>query len=248
MTESPEIELPCARGCTWPANEGEEPKPRPAKYGILCSSCYHRVKHALELIPDLMANMRLAITPTAVATYDSERVSSSSSSPAPLRIDPLDASDSLYAKLVSWTEVIGGALNIPQPSVAVWISFVEVMGSKPVTAEKALEIATQLTGWFLVRLTDIAKQSFAADFHDDICYGFNDDNRGVFSLAGSYGVEPRPVRPADKRECPVCGRREVFVAWPSTLNPEVMVMCDKCKWVAEPERYDFYARLFDRAG
>lgn len=240
--------MPCIRGCVFPAVEDEEPKPKPAMRGLLvCSSCFYRLKHALDLIPDLMANMRLKIVPLQAAVYDSERVSGGGNgSPAPLRIDPLDASDSLFAKLVSWTEVFAGDLHVAQPSVAVWINFREVQGSKPVTPKTAHEIATQLVAWFDVRLETIAQSETFAAFHDDVCFGW-DEARGVFSLSAVYGVEPRQLRTAEKRECPICGRNEIFVAWPDLLNPDLRVMCGRCKWVAEPSKYNFYAELFKTA-
>jgi hypothetical protein len=241
-------ETPCIRGCEQASMiEGEPAKPKPAKHGHLCNSCFYRMRHALALIPDLMANMRLKIVPGCVANYETDRVSGGGGgSPAPLRIDPLDASDSLFAKMVSWTEVVGGELKTAQPSVAVWINFREVQGSKPVTPRRAHEIASQLTSWFEVRLDQIAASDLAAAFHDDLCFGW-EESRGVFTLSGAYGVEPRPLRAADKRECPVCGRKEVFVKWPDKLDPDVAIICGRCKWVAEPEKYGHYAELFKRA-
>lgn len=240
------VEFPCARGCTQPEVEGEDPKPRPATHGTLCASCFYRVKHALEIIPDLMANMRAKIVGSATQDLSRERVSGSGDgAPAPLRIDPLDASDSLFAKLVSWTELFGGKLGHAQPSVAVWMNMREAQGSKPVTVEKAHELASSLVQWYLVRLNAIAATDIAGEFHDDLCYGW-EDARGVFALNAAYGVE-LPQRKADKRECPVCGHVEVFVAWPSSFNPDIMVLCGRCKWVAEPELYGHYAKLFERA-
>jgi hypothetical protein len=243
MTEAVTEEFPCARGCVWESLiDGESARPKPAKHGVLCSSCFYRLKNALELVPDLMANMRAKVDGHG-ATPINERVGGSGDIwPAPLRIDPLDASDSLYAKLVSWTELIGGELHVPQPSVAVWINFREVQGSKPVTPSVAHELATVLTDWFLVRLEDVAASSVATEFHDDIVYGW-EDARGVFSLAGSYGVEPRPVREADKRECPVCGAREVFVKMPDKLDPDVAVMCAACEWIVPQAKVDQFLRI-----
>lgn len=241
-----EEEWPCVRGCMWEAIENEPARPKPAKHGLLCNSCFYRLKHALDLIPDLMANMRAQITPGAVAAMGERVQGGSDGSPAPLRIDPLDASDSLFAKLVSWTEVFGGELHTPQPSVAVWINMREVQGSRPVTPETAHQLSSQLTAWFLVRLDDIAESRTGVAFHDDICYGW-EEARGVFALSGAYGVEPRPLRAADKRECPICGHREVFVKWPDKLDPDVAILCGRCKWVAEPEKYGHYAELFASA-
>lgn len=242
--------MPCARGCAWqPAVEGEPERPKPARHGMLCDSCFYRLKHALDLIPDLMGNMRAMIFPGGTAAGTTEPIRGGrDGSPAPIRIDPLDASDSLYAKLVSWTEVFSAELHTPQPSVAVWINFKEVQGSRPVTPETAREIASQLVHWFLIRLDDItASESQAVAFHDDLCYGW-EYARGVFSLAASYGVEARPIRPADKRECPICGRQEVFVKMPDKLDPDIAVICGRCKWVADPATYAPYASLLAHEG
>lgn len=243
MTETLEELEPCVRGCTWdPIDENEAPRPKPAKHGRLCNSCFYRLTGALKLIPDLMANMRAQIARGGAQQY-SERVSGGGDgSPAPLNVGPLDASDSLFAKLVSWTEVFGGELHTPQPSVAVWINFREVQGSRPVSVETAHQLAGQLTAWFEVRLEDIAASPSAAAFVEDICYGW-EDARGVFSLSAAYGVEPRPVKDAEKRECPICGVHGIFVKWPDKLDPEIAVLCEQCEYVVPPERYEKYARL-----
>lgn len=248
MNDEVEKATPCIRGCTWEnLIEGEAPRPRPARHGVLCKSCFDRLEHALSLIPDLMANMRLKITPAGVANYESERVQGGNNEvPAPLRIDPLDASDSLFAKLVSWTEVFGGLLKQPQPSVAVWMNLREAQGSRPVSPDTAHKLASQLTGWFEVRLTQVADTAIAGEFHDDLCTGW-EDAPGVFRLNGRYGTEPRPVRAADKRDCPVCGKREVFAKPPDSFDPEWAVICGRCKWVAEPHLYEHYAKLFKDA-
>lgn len=243
-----EVEFPCIRGCVWPAAiEGEKARPKEAKHGEqLCDSCFYRMKYALKAVPDLIANMRLNIVPSSAVDY-SERVSGGGDgSPAPLRIGPLDASDALFSKLVLWVDAVAEKLNVQPPSIRVWMGFSEVQGSRPVSPIAAHDQAAQLTSWFLVRLEDIARSSVAVAFHDDIAWGW-EGSPGVYNLTGQYGVEPRPLKAADKRECPVCGRREVFVKWPDRLDPDVAIMCGRCKWVAEPEKYGHYAKLFQSA-
>lgn len=250
MNDNQTEQRPCIRGCVWDSLiEGEAPRPVPARHGTddnlqLCDSCYHRMRHALKMIPDLMANMRLKMIPGGAANYDGERVhGGKDDAPAPLRVDPLDASDALFAKLVSWIDALHEEMHTAVPSIRTWMGFSEVQGSRPVSAIAAHDQAAQLTAWFLVRLEEIAGSSSAIAFHDDICWGW-DDSRGVYKLTGHYGVEPRPLRSADKRECPVCGEREVFVKWPDLLDPEVAILCGRCSWVAEPEKYGHYAQLF----
>lgn len=181
----------------------------------------------------------------SVTQHLSERITGvRRGSPAPLRIAPLDASDNLFSKLVSWTEVIGGHLNTPQPSIAVWINFQEIQGMRgPLTLFQVHEICTQLTNWFHRRLDEIAALDIITDIHDDICYGW-EDSPGIFGLSAKYGVKQPPLRKADKRECPNCGKKEVFVRWPDKFQNDLQVLCPECYWVAEPENYDFYAKLF----
>jgi hypothetical protein len=225
--------LPCSRGCTWDAIGDEPARRKPATHGLLCSSDYYRLVGIFKMIPDLMANMRAQVSGIGGTIYGERVAGGGDPTPAPLRIGPLDASDSLYAKLVSWTEVIGGALHTPQPSVSVWMNFREAQGSRPVTVERAHEIATELVDWFKSRLDAIASLDIATELHDDLAYGWV-DAPGVFTLAAAHGVEPRRERPAEKRQCPVCDAVEVFVAWPDKLNPDVSVLCSRCAWVADP--------------
>lgn len=235
----------CVRGCTeQQLNEDEAPKPKEAKHGHLCNSCFYRLKSALNLIPDLITNMRAQIVPPGV-TQLSERISGNGDgSPAPLRLSALDASDALFAKLVSWTEVISDALKTPQPSIAVWINFKEIQGMRgPITLTETHELCSQLTDWFHVRLEEITSLNIATDIHDDICYGW-EDSPGVFANSAKYGIKRPPLRKADKRECPNCGKHEVFVRWPDKFENDLQVLCPECYWVAKPQDYDFYAKLF----
>lgn len=240
--------VPCIRGCVWDSMiDGEEPRPKEARHGDLCESCYQRMRWALKTVPDLLANMRLKMIPTGVANYESERVhSGNDDAPAPLRIEPLDASDLLFAKLLLWVDDFTERFNIPEPSIRKWARFGEGQGLRPVSAHSAHDIASQLTSWFLVRLEQIAESSVAVAFHDDVAFGWS-GSPGVYALTGQYGTEPRPLKSADKRECPICGRKEVFVKWPDKFDPDIAIMCGRCKWVAEPEKYGHYAELFKRA-
>src|SRR6218665_311046 len=237
----------CIRRCAWqPPDKDEAPRPKPARHGELCDSCFYRLNHALALIPELTMAMRTQLVPLAASSYRDKITGGRNSSPAPLRIGPLDASDSLYARLVTWTEVVGGKLGHPQPSVAVWMNFREAQGGRPMSPERAHEIASQLVAWFLVRLEQIAGlESIAAVFHDDICYDGWGDSPGVFTLTQRYGPDRPPQKPSAYRDCPTCGPKAVFVKWPDASDPDLAVMCNDCRWVADPATYGFYARLFE---
>jgi ribosomal protein S27AE len=226
---------PCARGCTWaPTDEDEPPRPKPAKHGQLCNSCFYRLTGALKLVPDLMANMRAQLFSLGAADY-SERVSGGGDgSPAPLNLGPLDASDALFAKLHSWIGVFSEEFRVPTPSVPAWSNDREVQGSRIVSVETATRRAVVLAGWLAARLERISASTHAVAFHEDITVGW-EEARGVFSLSAAYGVKARPVPEADKRQCPVCGANEVMLKLPDSFDPEYAVLCGRCAWVADPE-------------
>ncbi|TFC92056.1 MULTISPECIES: hypothetical protein [Cryobacterium] len=189
-------------------------------------------------MPDLMANMRAQLFSLGAADY-SERVSGGGGeAPAPLNLGPLDASDALFAKLRSWCDVFADELHVDPVVVPSWANGREVQGSKPVSVEAAHLYASWLGDWLLDRLEVIAASTSAAAFHDDIVIG-HEDARGVRSLCSMYGVEARPIRKADKRECPVCGEHEIFVKPPDLLNEDVAVMCGRCMHVVEPDTKAF---------
>lgn len=243
MTDQIEISAPCARGCTWAAaDEGEAPRPKPAKHGLLCNSCFYRLTGALKLVPDLMANMRAQITGLRAAEYSVRVSGGGDGSPAPLNLGPLDASDSLFAKLVGWTVIFAEEFHVTPPAIPSWANDREVQGSKPVTPEAAHMLAAWLCDWLTDRLERIAANVFVIPFHEDLIVG-HEDARGVHSLCAMYGIEPRPVREADKRECEVCGAVELFVKPPDLLNENVEIMCGRCAHVLTPDTKKYAAYL-----
>ena len=238
---------PCIRGCTWkPTMEGENPRPKPANHGTLCDSCFYRMQHALRLIPELMVNMRAAVAPSQSFELTERVQSSGDGPPAPLRISAVDAADALFAKLATIIDEVAEKLNIPSPSIRKWMGPVEVQGLRPVSAFAARGQAEVLTGWLLNRLDAIAGLPSAGFIHDDITVG-HDDSPGVYKLTGQYGSEERKPKPSQKRECPVCGKREVFLAHPSTFNFDPMILCEHCEWVADMEKWKPAVDMFKEA-
>lgn len=242
-------DLPCARGCTWDSLEPEEPRPKPAKHGVLCNSCFYRIRSALELIPDLMANMRAQIVPFGAQKL-SERVSGGGDgSPAPLNLGPLDAGDSLWAKLALWaglfSEEFGHTRSIGR--LPAWSNDREVQGLPTVAIETTHRLASQMVKWFTDREEQIAASPAAAAWHDDLVDGW-EDARGVFSLSAAYGVKARPTPEAEKRECPLCKAVELFVKRPDSFDPELAIMCGRCAHVLEPDtkKYAAFLKELDR--
>lgn len=244
MADTTELK-PCARGCVWDAaDENEEPRPKPAVHGQLCNSDFYRIRSALELVPDLVANMRAQLFSLGAADY-SERVSGGGGeSPAPLNLGPLDASDALFAKLLSWVTVFAEELQVDPPAIPSWANDREVQGSKPVSVETATRNAAALAGWLLDRVEVILATSSAVAFYEDIVVG-HEDARGVFSLSSQYGIKARPTPQADMRECPECEHWTVFLKLPDAFDAEYAVLCGRCGWAAET---NLYSKHTGRAG
>ena len=219
--------FPCVRGCTHPHAEDAPSKPKGARHGDLCDSCFYRLVAALKLVPDLVANMRAQLWGIGAADY-SERVGGGGAeAPAPLNLGPLDASDALFAKLASWIGAFAEEFGHAGPNIPTWANGREVQGSRPVSVEVATERAAQQVGWLADRLERICSTTSAAAFHDDITRG-HEDARGVFSLSAAYGVKARPVPASEKRECPSCGTMEMFVKTPNAFDDSLAVMCGRC--------------------
>lgn len=236
-------DMPCIRGCILRGSENnDEPTLMVARHGSLCDSCYYRLKHALEMVPSLVANIRAQVIPGGGASDGLPR--GSRTPPAPLSVTAVDDADTMYAKLVLWTEAIGGEMRVRQPKPVVWSNFQEVQGFKPVTVEVAYELISELAGWFLTHLESICYLPVVKEFHDDLCWGW-EDSLGVFSLMGRYPIEPRNPTPAEKRECQVCGRNEVFVEKPTAENPDIQVICGHCQQVIDPKAYAKYRDILD---
>jgi hypothetical protein len=233
----------CARGCVEQHTDADvAPVPRLARHGLLCDSCFFRLYHALTLIPEVMTNMRILAggirAIEGVHCVDRGVLDRSST---PLRIGPVDASDSVFAKLVSWAGLIGEEMEIRPPSVPVWVNRRETQGARSMTPESMRHVSSTLVEWFLARLETITSMSIAPVFHDDVCYGW-EDAPGVFWLVRTYGIDPPPPRMAVNRECPVCGREDVSVEYSNTAVPgssvgegDIQVVCGRCRWVANPE-------------
>ena len=220
-------QLFCARNCEWPEKDDQPAHPKLATHGTLCDSCFVRVRLALKTIPELLMNMRAQVIPAG--NYElTERVQSSGDGPpVPFQVSAMDTADALYAKIGTWVDAFSEEFGVKGPSIRAWAVNDEIYGFPAVLPIHAYELAEQVTHWLLVRDEKIAASPSALAFLQDIAEG-HEDSPGVYKLLPRYGSEQPKPRESQKRECPVCGKREVFVAHPSSFNSEVMVLCGLC--------------------
>lgn len=224
----------CIRGCVNPPRtDSEEPTPRLATSGLLCSADHRRLTRALEIIPDLMANMRAQVSGTAAYRFGDRVQGGGDGSPAPLRVGPLDALDALYARLTTWIVYVADTLGQRPPTLPAWRTAPEndAQGGPSLTAEGTLVIATEMSRWLALRLPAIEELPLVADLHDEVAYGL-DDELGVFSLEHLYGVEPKRTR---TRVCPSCEHKTVHVA--AYADGSLVALCNRldCAWTQGSE-------------
>jgi ribosomal protein S27AE len=190
--------------------------------------------------------MRAQVTP-ATSFELTERVQGGGDgAPVPLNVGAVDAADALFAKVGSWVGAFAEELTIPALSIRAYMVNNEIQGLRALAPIPASELTGQLTKWLSRHIDQIAASPTAATFHDDIWGGW-EDSPGVTKLLGRYGSEGRKPKDALKRECPICGKREVFAAHPSLLNPDPMVLCGLCGWLANMEKFPHAKEMFESA-
>jgi hypothetical protein len=218
----------CIRGCVHPAIvDGEEPTPKLATVGLLCASDARRLEHILDLVPDLMANMRSQVSGTAAYRWSERVQGGQDGSPAPLRVGPLDAVDGLYAKLAGWIYTLADALGQRPPTLPDWRTEQYIQGARSTTPEAVLTVSTGMVQWIRLRLPDITLMPLVADLHDQLAYNSDDAGPGVFGLNAAYGVEAKRAR---ARQCRECGQRSVDVE--TLASGELVAICSRsdCRW------------------
>lgn len=240
MTDS----LSCSRSCEWPAKPDQPAHPKLATHGTLCDACYLRIRLALQAIPDLLQNMRAAVIPGGNFELTERVQSSGDGPPVPFQVSAMDASDALYSKVSTWIDAFAEEFKVQRPSIRAWAVNNEIQGLPAVSPTHAHDLGKQVIHWLLARDEKIAASPSAAAFHDDIVDGW-DEQPGVHKLMSRWSTDGPESRPARKRVCPQCGEREVYVAHPSLLNNDPMVLCAVCPWVDElgkfPEARDMFA-------
>lgn len=250
-------QLSCSRACEWPekfVSDGNTDvsgadtanRPKLATHGTLCDACYLRMKEALNLIPELILNMRSQVIPASNFELTERVQGGGDGAPVPLNVGAVDAADALFAKVASWVGAFAEELTIPVPIIRSWRVKGEVQGSRILDPATAMELTEQLTSWLARHIEQISASTTAATFHDDIWEGW-EDSPGVVKLSRRYGSEERKPRDAQKRVCPICGKKEVFAAAPSTFDNEPMVLCGLCNWTADLSKKPEYLEMFKSA-
>lgn len=220
-------ESACIRGCTFTDPDGVV-WAKDAKWGLLCGSCFWRVRWRLAEAPKIVVALRSTMDPRRAGAVES-RVSGSRERSLPFFESQAPDADDLFGVLVDWAtshaEVLGGRAATSLPGAA-WRMFGTGENSRGlgsgVSPKAAGEAVAEVVGWLVRWGEQIASLPAVTAYHDD-----------VVAQVGRYRVRAGLVAPRARRAaphgCPVCLAGVVEVSVPD-VGP-VLVRCSECREV-----------------
>lgn len=214
--------------------ESCEIEPVPARYGHLCGPCYGRARHMLHQAPQLLAHIRSQVVPS-MESARSPRVSGTKDAPIPLRADPVNDADDLYAQVVNWVVSFARQTGTRPPAAATAFLKVQADAERlPSWARdgaSAYTLMEDLVRWYeqheLTIVTALPPLTVRA-WCDDI-------GTIIGAYRSRYPQADRPQRRAAPRECPVCGEQAVRAEY---YAAGVQVECGHCGHVIPEAEHD----------
>lgn len=183
-----------------------------------------RARRALDEAPGLVAYIRTLVVPSTGGSNDGMPRAASKEPPAPMRVDALDDSDSIYAQLINWVEFWSEQLTVRPPATATvaWRNAVEVQGFRPTTTPPgAGQLVGYLTTWLLIRHDDINRHASGGAYFDDVA-------SIVWQGRARYPRAPRGTRQVMARPCPVCDHYAFGADWQSEEPADFILRCEHC--------------------
>lgn len=234
-----EVEMPCVRGCTFPAPvDGEEPKPRPAKHGNYCNRCYFNTDKALAMIGELVEHILSMVETKNRANDGSQKTKGAP--PLPLNVEAFNDANETYSRLVYWARMLAEILNLPSPTPArrAWADITGSIRGLPPDIEPATARmqAQAMATWLRNNLERICRLT-----GDDIDF-FHDEWSDIYRLSAKWPSKAKPRY--SPMPCPVsdCGAR-LAVYPPDEFGDDETIVCDTGHHFA-PDKYEFYIRLY----
>jgi hypothetical protein len=180
---------------------------------------------ALNDAPPLVAHIRSLVTPSLSRPSDGMPRSASKEPPAPLRLEPIDDVDAVFAQLVDWVTYWAGALDRPQPASTRAGRVNEAGETQGLRGNTTPENAEALTRILVNQLVtwepEIYRHPAARDYYEDVT---NIARRA----SNRYPQAPRAQRPVSPRKCSVCDEHAVGAEWASEDVRDVIVSCTNC--------------------
>jgi len=191
---------------------------------VLLSLSALRARKRLYGAASLVAHVRTLVVPAGAQRSDGLPRGGSEEAPAPLRIDAVDETDSVYAQLLNWVDSWSETLHITPPVSATyaWSNGREVQGFRAgVTPEGAGVLVGNVAVWLLTHQQTIERHPSAAVYFEDVSTFLGD-------LGKKFPRSNRGTRPVMPRPCPVCDGPGMGVEWQSEQLLDFTLVCDYC--------------------
>jgi hypothetical protein len=208
--------------------------PVEARHGHLCGPCYGRARNDLHQVPQLLAHIRGQVVPS-LESARGPRVSGTREAPIPLRPDPVDDADDLYASVVNW--IVSFARQTGTRPPATVIAFLKAstdaarLPSWARDQASAYTLADDLVRWYeahelqiVTALPPLTVKAWCEDI-----------GAIVGSFRSRYPQADRKPRQARPRECPTCGEHAVVAVF---YAAGVEVSCAHCGEVFPESQHD----------
>ncbi|WP_382307321.1 hypothetical protein [Herbiconiux sp. UC225_62] len=209
-------------------------EPARARFGHLCGPCFGRAQSDMLQTPQLIAHIRSLVVPS-MESARGPRVSGTRDAPIPLRPEPVEDADELYAQVVNWVISFARQLGImPPPSVLPVLTAEQdavrlpVYGWNPEAAEWLLRDAAVWYELHETRIVTTLPPLTVKAWCEDI-------GSIVRHYRSKYPQAERAKRKPERRPCEVCQSVAVVVEFfPTGWH----VACTHCGNVVPAEQHD----------
>ncbi|MBT2502993.1 hypothetical protein [Curtobacterium sp. ISL-83] len=184
------------------------------------------VRSLLIKAADQVEHVRSLVVPGGAQPSDGQPHSSSTEPSFPIRVDPLEASDRVYAHLLNWVRYWSAELQIDAPVTAkyAWSTDGGPQGFRSsVTPQGAYGLTANLATWLLIHHDSIRRQPGSADYLTSV-------DSMLWHLRERFPMEARPARPVVPRPCPVCGSSTMNIERRSESVTDIAIVCSYCRF------------------
>lgn len=218
--------------------------PAEAREGMLiCGRCYSKLRHHLDVVPDLIALIRTEADPLKSGwNFDKELVGGGhgANAPAPVPSDLIDAANDLEELLRGW------AAHAAKQSVSLIIRWGGIFRAG-IASDDAYDMAKGWADTILEALPELANDP---ELITQLCAAVIDPPPAEWSEVWTVtrAMARWPLDPRARwssHECPECGLRAVKITPPRRRFAQVRYSCAKCEWGRDADEDDgFWAAAF----